>query len=29
MEILTCDQSPLNFETKVYDANGQVEKVYK
>jgi AraC-like DNA-binding protein len=29
MEIFTCDQSPLDFETKVYDANGQVERVYK
>ncbi|HEY6899642.1 MAG TPA: AraC family transcriptional regulator, partial [Puia sp.] len=29
MQILTCDQSPLNFETKVYDADGQVEKIYK
>jgi len=29
MEIFTCDHSPLNFETKVYDANGQVEKIYK
>ena len=29
MEILTCDRSPLTFETKVYDANGEVEKVYK
>ncbi|MBS1663889.1 MAG: helix-turn-helix transcriptional regulator [Bacteroidetes bacterium] len=29
MQILTCDQSPLSFETKVYDANGQVEKIYK
>ena len=29
MEILTCDKSPLNFETKVYNADGEVEKVYK
>jgi AraC-like DNA-binding protein len=29
MEIFTCDFSPLNFETKVYDANGEVEKIYK
>lgn len=29
MEIFTCDHSPLNFETKVYDANGHVEKIYK
>jgi AraC-like DNA-binding protein len=29
MEIFTCDVSPLNFETKVYDATGQVEKIYK
>ncbi len=29
MEIFTCDSSPLNFETKVYDAKGQVEKIYK
>ncbi|HVU95219.1 MAG TPA: AraC family transcriptional regulator [Puia sp.] len=29
MEIFTCGFSPLNFETKVYDANGQVEKIYK
>lgn len=29
MEIFTCDFSPLNFVTKVYDANGQVEKIYK
>jgi AraC-like DNA-binding protein len=29
MEIFTCDPSPLIFETKVYDENGRVEKVYK
>lgn len=29
MAILTCDASPLNFETTVYDDDGQVEKVYK
>ena len=29
MQILSCDQSPLFFETKVYDANGEVEKIYK
>lgn len=29
MQILTCDQSPLSFITKVYDADGQVEKIYK
>jgi AraC-like DNA-binding protein len=29
MDILTCDASPLNFETTVYDDNGQIEKVYK
>lgn len=28
MEILTCDESPLLFQTKTYDANGNVEKVY-
>jgi AraC-like DNA-binding protein len=29
MDILTCDVSPLYFETTVYDDHGQVEKVYK
>ncbi|HXB07710.1 MAG TPA: helix-turn-helix domain-containing protein [Puia sp.] len=29
MEIFSCDFSPLNFETKVYAANGEVEKIYK
>jgi AraC-like DNA-binding protein len=29
MDILTCDQSPLVFETKVYDEQGQVEKIYR
>ncbi len=29
MDILTCDQSPLNFETKVYDEEGRVEKIYR
>jgi AraC-like DNA-binding protein len=29
MEIFTCDSSPLNFETTVYDANGHPEKIYK
>ncbi len=29
MEIFTCDFSPLNFETTVYDTKGQIEKVYK
>ena len=29
MEIHTCDRSPLNFETKVYDAQGDVVKVHK
>lgn len=29
MEVFTCDFSPLSFETKVYDACGQVEKIYK
>jgi AraC-like DNA-binding protein len=29
MDIFTCDHSPLNFETTVYDANGQPEKIYK
>lgn len=29
MEIFTCDLSPLNFETTVYDTQGQIEKVYK
>lgn len=29
MEIHTCEQSPSRFETKVYDAQGRVEKVYK
>ena len=29
MEIFTCDFSPLNFETTVYDANGHPEKIYK
>jgi len=28
MDILTCDTSPLNFETKVYDETGRVAKVY-
>lgn len=28
MDILTCDQSPLHFETKVYDQDGHVEKIY-
>jgi AraC-like DNA-binding protein len=28
MDILTCDSSPINFETKVYDAEGRVEKIY-
>jgi AraC-like DNA-binding protein len=28
MDILICDNSPLNFETKVYDEEGHVEKVY-
>jgi AraC-like DNA-binding protein len=29
MEIFTCDPSPLNFETKVYDHDGNIEKTYK
>lgn len=29
MDILTCDASPLNFETITYDDNGEIEKVYK
>jgi AraC-like DNA-binding protein len=29
MDIFTCDRSPLHFETTVYDANGQPEKIYK
>jgi AraC-like DNA-binding protein len=29
MDVLTCDASPLNFETTVYDEYGQIEKVYK
>ena len=29
MEIFTCDFSPLNFETTVYDANGHAENIYK
>jgi AraC-like DNA-binding protein len=29
MDILTCEDSPLNFETTVYDDNGMVEKIYK
>ena len=29
MEIFTCDFSPLNFETTVYNTQGQIEKVYK
>jgi AraC-like DNA-binding protein len=28
MDILTCDTSPLNFETKVYDEEGRITKVY-
>ena len=28
MDILTCDNSPINFETKVYDAEGRITKVY-
>lgn len=28
MDILTCDQSPLNFVTIVYDVTGHPEKVY-
>jgi AraC-like DNA-binding protein len=29
MNILTCDQIPLIFETKVYDRHGQVEKIVR
>jgi hypothetical protein len=29
MDIFTCDRSPRHFETTVYDANGQPEKIYK
>jgi AraC-like DNA-binding protein len=29
MEIFTCDYSPLNFETTVYNADGHPEKIYK
>jgi len=29
MDILTCDTSPLNFETTVYDEYMQIEKVYR
>jgi AraC-like DNA-binding protein len=29
MDILTCDNSPIDFETKVYDEEGRVEKIYK
>jgi AraC-like DNA-binding protein len=29
MDILTCDNSPIHFETKVYDTEGRVEKIYR
>ena len=27
--IITCDNSPLNFETSVYNKQGNLEKVYR
>jgi AraC-like DNA-binding protein len=27
--IITCDSSPLNFETSVYNKNGELEKIYR
>jgi len=29
LEIHTCTRWPVNFETKVYDGQGRVEKIYK